>query len=142
MHAVPPPRWSLVAFLVAWILFYLALGWVILKGYRWLRGIVESSHYRAFRRAYEGLKIHDSPGPGLVFVRFYTYWGFFLFTHQQEHRFWAPPVDAREALNRLHRFNLIWGFFVHFAILIPIVSFGNYLIQRRSIRKQELAEIE
>ena len=56
-------------------------------------------------------------------------------------RFWAPPQDAREALWRLHRFNLTWGMFAHGALLIPLVSYGNYLAQKRAIRRQEEALI-
>lgn len=129
-------RWWLIPALVAGsVLFYGIVGWVILKAYRWLRRVVEFTN----RRAFEGLKIHAGPGPGLVVVVFYTYWGFIAFTHEKKHFFWAPPDDAREALVRLHRFNLTWGFFAHGAILIPIVSFCNYLSQKRSISKQEAA---
>lgn len=108
---------------------------MILKGYRWLRRVSESSK----RRAFEGLKIHDGPGPGLVVVVFHTYWGFFAFVSQHEHRFWAPPDDAREALWRLHRFNLGWGTFARGALLIPLLSYGNYLAQKRSISRQVTA---
>ena len=135
MHGATQP-WCVISALVAGsAAFYGVVGWVILKAYRWLRRAVESSHHRAF----EGLEIHGGPGPGLVAVVFHTYWGFIAFTHQQKHCFWAPPEDAREVLLRLHRFNMTWGFFAHGAILIPIVSFCNYLSQKRSINKQEAA---
>ena len=70
---------------------------------------------------------------------FHTYYGFIAFTQETKHHFWATPEDAREALGRLHRFNLVWGWFAHGAMLIPLVSYGNFLAQRRSIRRQEEA---
>jgi len=135
MNGAVRSPWLIPALVAASVVFHVALGWVILKGYRWLRRVAESSE----RRVFEGLKIHDGRGPGLVAVVFHTYWGMIAFVDQHEHRFWAPPDDAREALGRLHRFDMIWGFFVHAALLIPIVSFGNYLAQKRSISKQETA---
>ncbi len=135
MNETAQRPWLILAIVAASVVFYVALGWVILKGYRWLRRAAESSQNRAF----EGLNIHDGPGPGLVAVVFHTYWGFFAFVVQRKHRFWAPPDDAREALRRLHRFNLIWGFHAYGAILIPVMSFGNYLAQKRSISRQETA---
>jgi hypothetical protein len=131
------PAWLVPAIVALAIVFYVALGWVILKGYRWLKRVTEAAQWRAF----EGLKIHDSPAPGLVLVVFHTYYGFIAFGIQTEHRFWAPPDDAREALWRLHRFNLTWGMFAYGALVIPLLSFGNYLAQRRSIRRQETAQL-
>jgi hypothetical protein len=129
------PWWLIPAVIAGSILFYGALGWLILRGYRWLRRSAESSQWRAF----EGLKVHPGPSPGLVAVEFRTYYGFIAFVTQTEHRFWAPPGDAREALWRLHRFNLSWGMFAYGALLIPLVSYINYLAQMRSIRRQEVA---
>jgi hypothetical protein len=117
------------------IIFFGCLGWAILQFYRWLRRRAEDAHARAF----QGLKVHNGAAPGLVFVRFHTYYGFIAFVQTTEHRFWATPEDARLALQRLHHFNLLWGFFAHGAILIPVVSYANFLMQRRSIRKQEAA---
>lgn len=88
--------------------------------------------------------VEDPPGAGtgLVAVVFHTYYGFLAFVIQTEHRFWAPPDDARQALLRLHRFNLTWGMFAYGALLIPLVSYGNFLAQRRSIRRQKAAMLE
>jgi hypothetical protein len=131
------PPWLVPAVIIASVAFYVPLAWLILKGYRWLRRLAEDSQGRAF----DGLKVHDGPAPGLVGVVFHTYYGFIAFVIQTEHRFWAPPDDAREALWRLHRFNLNWGMFAYGVLLIPLVSFGNYLAQLRSIRRQEAAMI-
>jgi hypothetical protein len=68
-------------------------------------------------------------------------YGFIAFVTQTEHRFWATPDDAREAFWRLHPFNLTWGLFARGAPLIPLVSFGNYLAQKRSIRNQEIGQL-
>jgi hypothetical protein len=120
------------------IVLYGALGWVILLGFRWLKRRAVAAQERAL----DGLELYDQPSPGLVSVRFHTYYGFLVFFVQTEHRFWASPHDAQEALSRLHRFNLVWGMLAKGAPLIPLVSFGNYLAQRRSVRKQEAALAE
>ena len=129
--------WVIPALIVGSVAFYGALGWLILRGYRWLRRLAQTSQQRAFR----DLKIHHDPAPGLVAVVFHTYYGFIAFVTQTEHRSWASPDDAREALWRLHRFNLTWGMFAHGAVFIPLLSCGNYLAQKRSIRKQEEATL-
>jgi hypothetical protein len=128
------PPWLVPALVVASIACYGALGWVILKGYRRLRRAADASRLRAF----DGLKIYGGPAPGLVAVVFHTYYGFIAFVIQTENRFWAPPDDAREALWRLHRFNLLtWGMFAYGVLVIPFLSIGNYLAQKRSISRQE-----
>ena len=67
---------------------------------------------------------------------FHTYYGFLVYVIQTEHRFWASPEDARVALWRLHRFNLVWGMFAYGALVIPLLSYGNYLAEKRSIDRQ------
>jgi len=118
--------------IVVGIVFYSLLGWGILRGYRRL----SRSAGAALGRALEGLKIHPGPGPGLVSVIFHTYYGLVAF-QQTEHRFWAPPAVAREALRRMHRYNLRWGMFTYGVLLILLLSYGNLLAQRRSIDRQE-----
>lgn len=115
------------------IVFCVALGWFILQAYRWLSRRADAARLRAF----EGLKIHAGPAPGLVAVVFHTYYGFIAFVIQSELRFWAPPDDARKALWRLHRFNMTWGMLAYGMLVIPLLSMGNYLAQKRSIRRQE-----
>ncbi len=89
----------------------------------------------AERRAYDGLKIVMTPEPGTVSVRFRTYALVFGFVIHREHRFWASPKDARMALWRLHKFNLTWAL-VYGALSVPLMSFGDYVAQKRSIRAQ------
>jgi len=120
--AVQAP-WVIPAVIAFSVVFYGLLGCVILQGYRWLKRKAQTTQEAAL----EGLKIHDDPAPGLVEVVFHTYYGFIAFTHETKHEFWATPDDAREALRRLHRFNLVWGMFAHGAVLIPLVSYGNFL---------------
>jgi hypothetical protein len=112
----------------------LLLGCGILWGYRRLRRTAESAQERTF----DGLEVYSEPMPGHVSVVFHTYYGFIAFVSQTEHRFWASPEDARMALWRLHRFNLVWGWFAYGALIIPLLSYGNYLAQQRSIRKQAM----
>lgn len=121
----------IVALAVALLVFGL-LGFIILKGYRWFA----AASQRAQARAYEGIVVSEQPAPGLVGVVFHAYSGFLVFVTQAEHRFWAAPDDARLVLSRLHRFNLTWGFFAYGALIIPILSFGNYWAQRSHIAKQ------
>jgi hypothetical protein len=123
--------------IAASIILYVVLGRLVLRGYRRLRQSAEAAQQRAF----EGLKAYPDPSQGLVAVEFHTYYGFIAFVTQTEHRFWAPPGDAREALWRLHRFNLRWGLFAYGALLIPLLSYVNYLAQKRRIRRQEGALI-
>jgi hypothetical protein len=89
----------------------------------------------AEKRAYDGLRIVTIPEPGTVSVRFRTYSLVLGFVIHREHRFWASPEDARIALWRLHKFNLTWGF-VYGAFSVPLVSFGDYVAQKRSIGRQ------
>jgi hypothetical protein len=129
--------WRTLGVIVVCVVFYGTLGWVILRAYRWLRRLAEASQSRAL----EGLKVHSGPAPGLVSVVFHTYYGFIAFVIQTEHRFWPTPEDARETLRRLDRFNMRWGMFAYGALVIPLLSCGNYLAQKRSIQRQETALI-
>ncbi|MEN6450781.1 MAG: hypothetical protein ABFC96_09835 [Thermoguttaceae bacterium] len=105
---------------------------LIVKGHRWFTALAD----RAQMRAFEGVTISHAPGPGLVGVVFHAYSGVFAFTRQVEYRFWADPSDARLVLARLHRFNLTWGFFAYGALIIPILSLGNYWVQQARIKEQ------
>jgi hypothetical protein len=98
----------------------------------WLR----RSAGAAQQRAYSGLKVYTTPARGTVPVVFHTYYGFLVFVIQTEHRFWASPEDAQVALWRLHRFNLIWGLFAYGALVIPLLSYGNYLARKRLINRE------
>jgi hypothetical protein len=91
------------------------------------------------QRAYDSLRVHAAHEPGTVSVVFHTYSGILVFVVQRKHHFWASPDDARMALWRLHKFNLTWGMFAYGALLIPLVSFLNYLAQKRSIERQTAA---
>ena len=76
----------------------------------------------------------------MVSVVFHAYSGILVFTRQVEYRFWATPDDARAILAKLNRFNLTWGFFAYGAIVIPVLSLGNYWAQLRRISKQVAAK--
>ena len=101
---------------------------------------LEAIANRAQMRAYDGVMVSRTPVPGMVAVVFHTYYGFFVFTHQVEHRFWALPDDAKLVLSRLNRFNLTWGFFAYGAVLIPFLSLANYWVQRLRINRQAKKE--
>jgi hypothetical protein len=127
------PGWVMPTVLVITLVVLGLFGWFVLRFYRWLKRLARLAQ----QRVYEGLMIYPEPGPGLVSVVFHTYYGFVAFVTQTDHQFWASPDDARLVLWRLHRFNLTWGLFAPGMVLIPILSLANYLVQRRSIRKQE-----
>lgn len=80
-----------------------------------------------------------SPEECVEFV-FHTYHGFLAFFVQTEHRFRLTPDRARELLWRFHKFNLSWGLLAYGGpLIIPLMSYGNYLAQKRRIAKQERA---
>jgi hypothetical protein len=47
----------------------------------------------------------------------------------------ASPDDARQLLWRLHQFNLTYGLFAYGALFIPVLSYCNYLAQKRAIAR-------
>lgn len=75
-------------------------------------------------------------GERVEFV-FYTYEGFVIAAIQREHRFRLQPDSDRELLWQLHKFNLTWGMFAYGVLIVPLLSYANYLAQKPSIRKQE-----
>jgi hypothetical protein len=79
----------------------------------------------------------NAPGNASVLLCFPTYHGALVYAIQTEHRFSLPPAQARELLWELHRFNLTWGLTAAGAFLIPIISYWNYIRQKRSILQQE-----
>lgn len=87
-------------------------------------------------KCYEGIAVHAQPMTGDVQFVFHTYHGFLAFFAQTEHRISAPPEEARKLLWRLHRFNLTWGMFAAGAAFVPILSYFNYLAQKRALAKQ------
>jgi hypothetical protein len=117
-----------------WLISVVVLGLVgtIVFFVLWLRRSAQTAQ----QRIYDGLKIYRAPAWGAVPVVFHTYYGFLAYVIQTEHRFWACPEDARVALWRLHRFNLTWGMLAYGALVIPLLSYGNYLAQKRSIDRE------
>jgi hypothetical protein len=87
-------------------------------------------------KCYDGISVHETAIPGDVQFVFHTYHGFLAFFVQTEHRISAPPEEALQLLWRLHRFNLTWGMFAAGAAFVPILSYFNYIAQKRSIMKQ------
>lgn len=91
-------------------------------------------------RLYAEYSSDATPEDDRVEVVFHTYDGFLVFVNQREHRFRLSPDRAREFLWRLHKFNMTWGMFAYGALLIPLLSYGNYLAQKSWIKKQEYAQ--
>jgi hypothetical protein len=109
------------------------IGWLILQLYRWYRGRAEA----VVERAYAGLKTHWPPGEDDVTLHFHTYYGFFVFFTQIEHRVALPADQAFVLLQRLHRINLLWGLLCPFVLAAPVLSLVHYWGQIWSIRRQE-----
>jgi hypothetical protein len=131
------PSWLLPMIIVGSVFVWGLVGWSVLLLYRWFRRKSEEAQQRAFN----GVVVYDQPMPGAVGVVFHSYYGFIVFVTQTEHRFWARPKHARLVLWRLHRFNMSWGAFAYGAIIIPGLSYLNYLAQKRSIRNQETQQL-
>jgi len=105
----------------------------VLFFYRWY----ESTAQKALVRAYEGLRVHQVPQDGDVFVCFQTYHGLLAWFTQTTHHVSLPADDAKILLRRLARFNLCWGSLTWGMLLIPLLSWINFRQQRWSIREQE-----
>jgi hypothetical protein len=88
-------------------------------------------------RLYAEFSDDDTPAADRVEFVFHTYNGFLFYVMQREHRFRLAPDRARELLWRLHKFNLTWGMLAYGVLVIPLLSYGNYLAQKSRIRKQE-----
>ena len=129
------PAWiSTVLLVVGGLAFYVALGWLILVAFRWFRRRAENS----IRKAFDGSDVSDQKSNERVQVVFHTYYGILIFVVQDEYRFWAAPEQARLILWRLHMFNCTWGLFARGILIIPVLSYGNYRAQLRSISKQSV----
>lgn len=104
--------------------------------YLYLTGRLERFGRRPLEARFKGLDLRTSPGPGDVELVYHTYCGLLLWVTQTEHRVYAPPDDARALLGRLLRYNLTWGLLSYGLLLIPPISYANYVIQKRSIARQ------
>lgn len=91
---------------------------------------------KPLERCFRDIRIHDPPQPGDVCLRYHTYRGFLLWVSQSEHVVFAPLPDAERLLGRLLRYNLTWGILSYGTVFIPLLAFGNYVAQKRSIRRQ------
>jgi hypothetical protein len=90
----------------------------------------------ALKRTYDGIETRAEPCPGDVRIVFRTYYGFLGGGYQTEHRVFLPPLDAERLLERLHRFNLRWGWFGPLGLFIPFISYASYRSQLRAIKNQ------
>lgn len=112
---------------------FIAVAVGVLFFYRWY----ESAAQKALVRVYEGLRVHQVPQDGDVFLCFHTYHGFVAWFTQTTHHVSLPADDARLLLRRLVRFNLSWGLLTWGALFIPLLSWVNFRQQNRSVRDQE-----
>lgn len=139
--AAGPPDWLLwivgpIIIIVASVPF-IGLGWLILKLHRGF----QNKALAAIQCTYQGIQPRSEPVAGDVKLVYHTYHGFLHSLTETEHRVALPPDQARILLGRLFRFNLRWGCIAFGGPIVCAWAFGNYLLQRRSIRKQEDAAI-
>ena len=87
-------------------------------------------------KQYDGIDLHVPPMPGDVQFVYHTYYGFLVFAIQSEHRVSCPPDQALVLLGRFLRFNLTLGMFAYGVLVMPLLAYGNYLVQKQSIKKQ------
>jgi hypothetical protein len=110
--------------------------WLVLKG----KAVFDNAVRRDLERIYSSSnQIAAAMGsvPKVTFT-YHTYSGVLLWVTQQQHRISAPPQIAEETLSALLRHTLKYGFLAYGALIIPLLAYGNYLAQRRSIRRQAL----
>jgi len=79
------------------------------------------------------------PGPGHVEIVYPTCHGILVGVRQQTHVVLASEERAIELLRRLRNFNLTWGILAYGGLFTILLTFVNYAIQLREIRKQVLA---
>ena len=127
------------------VLVWRIVGWIIAIGivpgiYLVVRAFLRTPEQK-FRRVYDGISFDSTPAPNTVFIRFHTYDGFLVWFTQTTHTGYTTPESARVLLRRLDRYNIIYGQFAAGALIIPILSYFNYLAQLRSVAAQE-AELD
>jgi hypothetical protein len=61
---------------------------------------------------------------------------FLIYVIQTPHNVWAKRDDALLLLRRLHWFNVTRGFFAYGAVLIPVLSWFNYLSESKKLQEQ------
>ena len=128
--------WLNVAAIALSIVFAAGVIWLGLLAKRWIDGFPQ----RDLHRRIKDFDLRDNREPGDVHVRFHTYHGLLLWAKQAEHSGYTTPNEAIAMLDRLHRFNLRWGWFADCGPWIPLISWLNYRQQRASIRTQQEAE--
>lgn len=103
-----------------------------------LSGGLKTFGFGALERCFRDVRLHDRPQPGDVCFRYHTYRGFLLWFVQTEHVVVAPLADAERLLGRLLRYNLTWGLLSYGMLFILPLACGNYVIQKRSMRRQAM----
>jgi hypothetical protein len=104
-------------------------------------GGVENFAERPLQRCFRGIQLKNSPSSGDVTFVYHTYRGFLLWFIQDEHCVCASADDAEKLLKRLLRFNLTWGMLSYGMLFVPLIAYGNYAAQMRSLRQQQVGAI-
>ena len=114
------------------ILIWVVVGVLLLYSVRWFN--------KRARTRLESICLgaNDSKSVELhkVRVTYHTYYGILVWVTQQQHEFTLPPEEAKVLLRKLKNFNMKFGISAYGFIFIPILSYGNYWAQLRSIKMQ------
>ncbi len=132
--ATSEPSWFVPAICVVGIGLMTAL----VFGLFWFSRSFVAWGRKALQKTYEGIQLHHQLCPGDVQLSFRTYFGFGGGGYQCEHRVYLSPEAAECLLNRLHAFNLHWGWFCPGGLFVPILSYINYRSALKLIRARRV----
>jgi hypothetical protein len=130
IFAAADPPWLVPAICATGIVGMCAL----VFGLLWFARFVVLCGSDVLKRAYDGVEAHATPHPGDVEVVFHTYFGFLGGGYQSKHRAFLSPAHAETLLQRLHSFNIRWGWFCPGGLFVPFLSYASYRRQIKSIR--------
>jgi hypothetical protein len=124
--------------LMAGVVLLVAVGfgvpiWLALLAYR---GIQTSARRRLQLILDEATRPAGASAEPQVDVLCFAYYGFIAVLHTVKIQCRLPVGKANELLDRVHRFNVQWGWFAAGGFFVPIASTVRRWQQRRSFRKQ------
>lgn len=93
------------------------------------------SEVTTFYDGIKGIRAAGECGPGEVRLTFHTYSGFLVFADQRKHDIVLPASEAQILLKRLFKHNMKWALLVYCGLLVPLVSYPEYLKQSKKIKK-------
>ena len=101
----------------------------------WSRRRRMRSELTTFYDGIKGIRAPGECGPGEVRLTFHTYSGFLVYADQQKHDIVLPASEAPILLKRLFKHNMKSALLVYCGLLVPLVSYPEYLSQSKKIKK-------